>query len=962
MRINQQTTFFVVFLFVFFLCGQFLFAQESIKSHALREGNYIFDMWNEDAPAETYPCSMRFLTTKNDVRPSLYYRTFEFYRGEYRKRTRVSTVVGMGTDGISFSNTNAGKYFLCGAVLSLNTVGVKEIGVSWESATLKGSKSRWAIRLQYRIGNTGEWKDITDKEGKPVEYVNTIRSSKAKTLPQALLPEVCNNEHEVQLLWRLYYKGRKGVLPEMSLNRIKITSEIDSTRLYPPTVSITSPTNGLFERDTTCLRFATLLLNNSQSEEESLFLRCDSIEKSFSIHVEGEHADMFLVPQEISAKKIRKGARIPIVYTPKSKGTHHAKIVFTGGGQHEPIAIKLLGHAARLDSINTNLAKDHASLFPFASSFSFPVVSEKSYRFSFLPKFGTRESSKPLHITYTWYADTLLLSSFTDEFTRKGNQEVAIDSKRDENIENEYCIPLTAPRYANQVKIQVETYGETVTFEKLFFGEKPYKVSLRSGMWDNPLLWTDGEIPHIDDNVFISAGHTVMVEDDAFCEHLFLGDSAKVEIEDGNYFFVGSEVFYSQGSSIAVHQKLKGKTWNYICPPVANVRPVVFSMAESGNETWLMKYNTGEISKMGDYWSSYIEDPKYKLEEGVGYAVYTTKPIDVVYRGRLCNSEVSIPLEATKNDAWNLIGNPFTAPLSTQKLFPDINGRVQGNAIFLLDEEQGGYKPLVVEPGEEIVIAPSESFFVEALEGENIVMKRSQQHYVLGKQLSDCNGAFLTLNITNGDLSQYALFGTHNEASLGFDNHDAHKLFGYNSDLPEIYFQIGKEQVSVNVFPDQTAAFPICIYVGANAELTLDVGNLSLLDEGVGIYLEDTLLKRVHPLCHQSSYRFNLLQGTSCGRFILHYVKKTEFSTEKGDKFPIRIWYNKNHVYMDCAIIGDIEKIDFCNETGNCLKTYVPSSENRSVNKIPILLEKGKYSAIIKTKDFRTLRTCFRVD
>lgn len=962
MRINQQVIFSIIFLCVFFLDGQSLFAQGSVEPHVLREGDYIFDTWNEDAPAKTYPRSMCFLNTKNDVRPSLYYHQFEPYEGRYFKYSQISTVVGQGNEGVSFYNTGAGKYFLCGAVLSLNTVGVKAIGVSWEAGTLKGSKSRWAIRLQYRVGNIGEWKDIIDKEGNPIEYISTVKKSKAKIVPQVQLPEVCNNEHEVQLLWRLYYKGRRGVLPEISLNKIKITREIDSSSLYPPTVSITSPTNILFERDTTCLRFATLLLNNSQEEEESLYLRCDSIEKPFSISVEGESSDMFRVPQEVSAEKIRKGVRIPIVYAPKSKGTHRAKVIFTGGGQHKPIVIKLLGHAARLDSINTNLVRMHAPLLATDSSFLYPVVSEKDYRFSFLPKFDTKASAKPLRITYAWYADTLLLSSFTDEFTRKTTSDAFAADESDENIENEYCIPLTAPHYANQIKIRIEPHGETVAFEKLFFGEKPYKVSLCSGKWNNPDLWADGEIPHIDDNIFISSGHTVIVEKDAFCEHLCLGDAAKVEIKSGVYFFVGGEVFYSHGSSIAVHQKLEGKMWSYICPPVTNVRPVVFSMAEQGNETWLMKYNTGEISSMGDYWSPYIEDPKYKLKGGVGYAVYTAKPLDVVYRGHLFNSEVSIPLEADKGDAWNLIGNPFTAPLSTKKLFPDINGRVQGNAIFLLDEEQGGYKPLVVEPAEEIIIAPSESFFVEALEGENIVMKRSQQHYVLGKQLSDCNGSFLTLNISNGNLSQYALFKTHQEASLGFDDYDAHKLFGYNLNLPEIYFQIGKEQVSVNVFPDNTAAFPICIYVGTNAELTLDVGNLSILDKGVAIYLEDTLLKRIYSLCHQPSYKFNLLQGTSCGRFILHYVKKTECWSEKEENFPIYIWYNNDHVYIEYFGIEEMEEIDFFDEAGNRIKTHVPTSEDKLVDKIPMSLEKGKYIVVIKTKDFRTLRTCFQVD
>lgn len=954
---------FIASLWLFWQSGFPVFAQGMLTPHALQNGSYVFDTWDEKTPAKTYPVAMFFLRTRNDVRPSLYYQYFEPYEGNYLSNTNTSTIVGKGKRGISFRNTESGKYFLGGAVLSLNTIGVKDIAVSWNAATLKGSKARWAVRLQYRVGNTGKWEDVTDDKGNPVEYCNTVKKSKPQTMPVGILPESCNNEYEIQLLWRVYYRGRKGVFPEISLENIRVDSHTDTARLSSSPLIITSPSNSLFAMDTTCLRFAPIRLNNAGETEETLFLRCDSVTKALSIHLEGIHADMFHVPATLTADKLRKGVRLPVIYRPKQQGVHTAEIVFMGGEQKKPLKIKLSGSADVLDSINTNLAKDHKGRVSIPSSFTFPVMSENTYRFSFFPKPGEKNSANSLRITYKWYADTLLLSSFTDECMRETSLATETLSNEDMRQEKEYCIPLTAPRYANQIKIHMATNADTMYGEDVYFGEMPYKISLQSGKWNHSSTWSDGDIPHIDDNVFISQGHTIDVEEDAFCNHLFLGDSAKVEIQNGVFFFVADEIYYSSNSSIAVHQNLSGKTWNYICPPVMNVRPIVFSMSETNNETWLMKYNTGKRSQMGDYWSSYIADPKYKLEEGVGYAIYTAKPLDIVYRGHLCNKEVSIPLVATEHDAWNLIGNPFTAPLSTQKLFSDIEGRVQGNAIFLLDKEQGGYEPLVVEPDEELIIAPSESFFVEALEqDENIVLKRSQQHYVLGKQLSDCNGEFLTLNVNHDHLSQYALFKTKEEASLGFDGYDAHKLFGYNSNLPEIYFQIDKEQLSVNVFPNKTASFPICIYIGTTATLTLDAGNLSLLSEGVGIYLEDTLLKQIYPLCHQPSHQFNLIQGTSCGRFILHYVTKTEKAMENRTNNTLPVWYHNNHVYIEYPSADYAEKISVTDKNGNLLATYFPSQSNAMVERFPLKVEQGEYIVEIETQNYQVLQSKLSID
>ena len=74
------------------------------------------------------------------------------------KGTRMN---GLGENGVAFINTGRGRD-LGGALIALDTRGVSNAPVTWLGGTVLPNARIYAIRLQYRIGATGNFVDVLD--------------------------------------------------------------------------------------------------------------------------------------------------------------------------------------------------------------------------------------------------------------------------------------------------------------------------------------------------------------------------------------------------------------------------------------------------------------------------------------------------------------------------------------------------------------------------------------------------------------------------------------------------------------------------------------------------------------------------------------------------------------------------------------------------------------------------------
>jgi hypothetical protein len=200
----------------------------------LSTGNYAFTEWSSTNPAGTYPTSMIFHRSSTQD-PLLSTEMTTNYTLAYNL-TSGSRINGLGTNGVSFVNTGTNGN-LGAAVLALNTINRTNIQVTWTGGFVKiaGTTSReYRIILQYKIGDSGNFQNVTDQNGNPVEYVYneyvnhpnpTILPPNSRTFTVTLPPEV-EDQPVVYLRWKYYFLGSgSGNRPELRIDDIYVQSE-----------------------------------------------------------------------------------------------------------------------------------------------------------------------------------------------------------------------------------------------------------------------------------------------------------------------------------------------------------------------------------------------------------------------------------------------------------------------------------------------------------------------------------------------------------------------------------------------------------------------------------------------------------------------------------------------------------------------------------------------------------------
>lgn len=197
------------------------------KPHDLRWSDYILTGFSAAAPAGTYPPSMLFYQTPRSD-PGLDVPMESEWTLPYNRDSR-SRIRGLGEMGFSFVNTSdpqpePGSGFLGAAVLSLRTTGLTNIQVSWVGGTVNPNSRVYAIRLQYRPGVLGDFRDVFDESGQPVEYVRSEIIGDFRDIGPVTLPPDADNCPVVQLRWKYYFipTGASGARAELRIDDIQV--------------------------------------------------------------------------------------------------------------------------------------------------------------------------------------------------------------------------------------------------------------------------------------------------------------------------------------------------------------------------------------------------------------------------------------------------------------------------------------------------------------------------------------------------------------------------------------------------------------------------------------------------------------------------------------------------------------------------------------------------------------------
>jgi hypothetical protein len=851
---------------------------------------------------------------------------FELKMFEPQKNTSDNSAIYFETDN---KKRKTGRI-----ILNLSTLNREEVSVEWQNYSGRIKNSRWSVKLQYRLSENDEWKDVTDSRSRPCEFY-TAKRAVTKNFSEIILPQECNNQPHIQIAWKLSYIRGKGTAPNIQTRKIKVSSLLDPYNGIAADITLFRKNNKSIKQIDR-LNFNHIPLPYTYPESIRLKLEGKYMRDVVKFEISGANKEYFSV--DVKSLDLRQSSKnLTVTYAPKKEGNHKAVLTLKSRRLANDITIPLEGSCEKLVGFDNNLIKDE-NLSDEEVSFVARVFSNKEYQFRMKVEVDSNEATDysdkytkgNIFVTYKWYRDNVCMMTMEDEVKSK-----------------EYCVPLQSPITANKIEIIIHNIDKE-ELSDLYFGFPKAKRMICSGDWNNPDVWEPKGEPNMEDFVYIEDSCKVRVTNDVVCSMLTLGDNVNIEIEQGKMFYVSGDIVYGKRSYFTVHQNLLPERWNYISSPINQARALIYSMVKSENETWLMKYNTGVVSKHGDHWSEYLVDPNFILKPGLGYAVYTHDELDVKYEGILCNSNTMVTLVSNNNDKWNLVGNPFTAPLSTKKLFEDIDGRIQGNAIFLFDHENLVYNPIIVDENEEVMILPLESFFVETMEdGKEITFKRKHQYIPKSGTGSLSNQNFLSLSAQLDGKEQYALMGMIKESSYGFDEYDAHKMFGISEEMPEIYFIVGQDELSVNTFPDYPAVFDVGIYIGADNTIELQMNNLSVLPKNISILLEDRYEGKFYDFCLPNKIRVDLNSGTTADRFRIHLNKAINIYEIHPDYSGIYLWNDNNRIMVYGDGTHHLQTVRVYDKNRNMVGEQEFSS---NVLLFDQSIEKGRYTVDIQVE------------
>jgi hypothetical protein len=304
--------------------------------------------------------------------------------------------------------------------------------------------------------------------------------------------------------------------------------------------------------------------------------------------------------------------------------------------------------------------------------------------------------------------------------------------------------------------------------------------------------------------------------------------------------------------------------------------PTVFTYEEqrltaTGNST----FDNGWQSPLN------LSDP---LTAGRGFTV-NLAPATLNMTGTLRTGNFSVAMSrgATANSGWQLLGNPYPAPLNWDNL-----ARPAGmdNALYVYQSSgpyAGSYVPYVnnVGPAGANLVASGQAFFgrvgvpgAVTLNFTNAARETTYSSPVQNRGTAETRPVLeLALHApAAGSLADVLYVYQEAGATASFDGHyDALKVILNGGQQPTLYQQAGPESLSIQGLPggNQPQALPLGVNTPAAGAFVFTPQRLDNFPATASLYLEDRLTGTWHNL-RAGAYTATLAQGLSTARFILH--------------------------------------------------------------------------------------------
>lgn len=373
-----------------------------------------------------------------------------------------------------------------------------------------------------------------------------------------------------------------------------------------------------------------------------------------------------------------------------------------------------------------------------------------------------------------------------------------------------------------------------------------------------------------------------------------------------------------------------------------------------------------------------ISDPVYpdaghRLYIGTGN--YTTSmtgsPITGDFNYTLDYQNI-IPSEIAANEeqkGWNLIGNPYPCTVAWDSI--DAGDKVNiENAIWIWSGSAGNYGVYVGGAGSGTndvgnSIASSQAFWVHANAGSASLTIQEEDKVetnpVFVKNQLDNPNLHIELRGGNNTFKDEIVIARNSEASNGFDQFDAYKLFSSLTNSPQLYMSVKDEYLSINSFEDFEAKHvKLGTYIPADGNYELSFENTNNLDNLSCLILEDKYTGYLHDVIGNPLFYFSANSGTLEDRFVLHLSDYDngnpsdlcmDFSGWQEDIISnISLYPNPTSVgYVDVTSPYLMESIQIIDLQGQIVASYSVNGFSYKLNTEQ--LSQGLY--IIKVDSFR---------
>jgi hypothetical protein len=280
------------------------------------------------------------------------------------------------------------------------------------------------------------------------------------------------------------------------------------------------------------------------------------------------------------------------------------------------------------------------------------------------------------------------------------------------------------------------------------------------------------------------------------------------------------------------------------------------------------------------------QSPNLADNLGAGQAfTVNLAPTTVSLTGTLRTGSHSVALSrgATANSGWQLLGNPYPAPLNWDHLARPA-GLDDALYVFRSTSQYGGsYTSYVngVGPAGANMVASGQGFFARVSSGTptltftDAARETSYSNPALFRGTASDPRPMLELAVApagNSSLSDVLYVYQEAGASMGFDSrYDAMKVLLNAGQQPTLYQQAGPASLSIQGLPvlTQSVALPLGVNAPAAGTFAFTPQRLANFPASTGVYLEDRTTGTLHNL-RTGAYSATLPAGLHTSRFILH--------------------------------------------------------------------------------------------